>query len=106
VFDILNFAVIGLVRHRPIEFGSRFVTRRVRIEIRSKDEFWGRAFHVEWNDQFPGRELISDGQGGFLSEPEWIDDLASVATLTFSRVVVAPESPERRRWFSVLSGRR
>ena len=82
------------------------MARRITIEIKSKDEFWGRAFHVEWQDQFPDRNLIDDGEGRFLAEPEWLDDLERVAPAVLCRVVRAPDNPERRRWFtSVLKGR-
>jgi hypothetical protein len=82
------------------------MARRIRIEIKGKDEFWGRAFHVEWQDQFPDRNLIDDGEGYYLAELEWIDDLNRVGAQVLCRVVRAPESLERRRWFkSVLKGR-
>ena len=81
------------------------MARRIGIEIKGKDEFWGRAFHVEWQDQFPDRNLIGDGEGCYLAEPDWLDDLDRVGAQVFCRVVRAPESPERRRWFtSVLKG--
>ena len=79
---------------------------RVRIEIRGKSEFWGRAFHVEWEDQFRGRELVSDGEGFFLVDQEWLDDLQSVAGQTFCKVILAPQSPGRRQWMWLLGGRR
>jgi hypothetical protein len=82
------------------------VSTRVKIEIRSKDEFWGRAFHVEWEDQFRDRELVAAGEGHYLAEPEWLDDLTNVAGQTFCRVVLAPDSPARRKWLTMLGGRR
>lgn len=82
------------------------MARRIRIEIKAKDEFWGRAFHVEWQDQFPHRNLIDGSEGQYLVEPEWLDDLERVGVQVFCRIVEAPVSPERRRWFtSVLKGR-
>lgn len=82
------------------------MARRIRIEITGKDEFWGRAFHVEWQDQFPQRVLLDEGEGRYAAEPEWLDDLERVGAQVFCRIVRAPESPERRRWFSsVLRGR-
>lgn len=82
------------------------MARRIRIEIKAKDEFWGRAFHVEWQDQFPHRALFEDSEGHYLVEPEWRDDLDRVGAQAFCRIVEAPLSPERRRWFtSVLKGR-
>lgn len=82
------------------------MARQIRIEIKAKDEFWGRAFHVEWQDQFPHRNLIDDVEGHYLVEAEWRDDLERVGGQVFCRIVEAPVSPERRRWFtSVLRGR-
>jgi hypothetical protein len=80
------------------------VKEPVRIEIRGKDEFWGRAFHVEWDDQFPGRKLTSSGKH-FIAEREWLDDLERVGSQTFCKVVLAPENVPRRRWMISLIGR-
>ena len=76
----------------------------VRIEIRGKDEFWGRAFHVEWDDQFPGRKLTGEGKH-FIAERDWLDDLERVGSQTFCKVVLAPENVPRRRWMISLIGR-
>jgi hypothetical protein len=81
------------------------VNSPVRIEIRGKDEFWGRAFHVEWEHQFPDRRLTADGEH-FIAEREWFEDLDRVGSQTFCKIVVAPENPLRRRWMSSLIGRR
>ncbi|HEY3139281.1 MAG TPA: hypothetical protein VGL29_24890 [Blastocatellia bacterium] len=80
--------------------------RWVRIEIKGKDEFWGRAFHVEWEDQFPDRKLISDSSGNFVAVSEWLEDLERVAAQTFCRIVPSPENPRRREWISSLIPRR
>lgn len=82
------------------------MARRLRIEIRGRDEFWARAFHVEWHDQFRERELIDDNSGFFLAEPDWLEDLNRIAEQTFCRIVIAPESPDRRHWITLLGGRR
>ena len=74
----------------------------VKIEIRGKDEFWGRAFHVEWEHQFPARVLTLTGGGQFIAESEWFGDLERVGAQTFCRIVRAPENPERRRWMRFL----
>lgn len=80
--------------------------QKIRIEIKGKDEFWERAFHVEWLDQFPGRVLLAEGEGFYSVEPEWLADLDRVGAQVFCRVVRAPDRPERRRWFaSVLKVR-
>lgn len=78
----------------------------VKIEIKGKDEFWERAFHVEWSDQFPDRKIISDTSGLFLVAQEWLEDLERVGAQTFCTVIRAPENPERRRWMSSFMTRR
>jgi hypothetical protein len=82
------------------------VERRIRIEIKPKDEFWGRAFHVEWEDQFPDRKLIGDNADYFLAELEWLADLERVGAQTFCVVTRAPDNPRRRKWMSSLIARR
>lgn len=74
----------------------------MRIEIKGKDEFWRRAFHVEWEHQFPDRVLTLSDAGQFIAESEWIRDLERVAAQTFCRIVRAPENPHRRRWMNSL----
>lgn len=76
--------------------------QQIRIEIKGKDEFWGRAFHVEWEDQFPDRKLTSPNPGHFVARRDWFDDLERVAGQTFCEIVRAPENPERRRWMRFL----
>jgi hypothetical protein len=78
----------------------------VRFEIKGKDEFWGRAFHVEWEHQFPNRRLALEDEGRFIAEREWIAYLESVAAQTFCRVVCAPDNPARRQWMNSLIARR
>jgi hypothetical protein len=79
--------------------------RRVRVEINGKDEFWRRAFHVEWRHQFANRVMVEDGEGRYLAEPEWMDDLERVASQTFCRVLRAPDNPRRRQWLSFIARR-
>ena len=74
----------------------------IKIEITGKDDFWQRAFHVEWEYQFPDRRLASDATGRFLAENEWLDDLQRVGNQTFCIIVRAPENPLRREWISSL----
>jgi hypothetical protein len=81
------------------------VGQQIRIEIKGRDEFWGRAFHVEWRHQFPERKLASAGDF-FLAEPEWIGDLERVAKETFCSIQRAPENPRRREWLSSIVARR
>ena len=80
--------------------------QRIKVEITGKDDFWGRAFHVEWVYQFPDRRLDSDGAGRFLAQLEWLDDLVRVGDQTFCTIVRAPENPLRREWLSSLIPRR
>ena len=80
--------------------------QRIRIEIIGKDEFWARAFHVEWEYQFPDRKLASDGAGRFLALGDWLNDLERVGSQTFCTVVQAPENPRRREWIGSLMPRR
>jgi len=82
------------------------VQRQIRIEITGKDEFWSRAFHVEWQYQFADRKLIRDGAGHYFAELEWMDDIERVAAETFCRVARAPENPRRRKWLSSIIGGR
>ena len=80
--------------------------QQVKFEIKGRDEFWGRAFHVEWRHQFPARELVPSGKDCFLAEPEWVSDLERVAGETFCTVRRAPENPRRREWLSSIVARR
>lgn len=82
------------------------VSKRVRIEIKGRDEFWQRAFHVEWEDQYPDRKLTRIDDALLVAEPEWLDDLNRVAAQCFCSVELAPENPRRRRWIRSLIPRR
>ncbi|HWP43719.1 MAG TPA: hypothetical protein VNO14_10820 [Blastocatellia bacterium] len=74
----------------------------IRVEIRGRDEFWGRAFHVEWEHQYPDRRFIAAGPGCFLVDPAWLGDVERVAAQCFCEVVRAPDNPRRRRWLKTL----
>ena len=80
--------------------------QRIRVEIIGKDDFWRRAFHVEWEDQFPNRKLATDGAGRFLAQREWLNDLERVGNQTFCAVRRAPENPRRREWIGSMIPRR
>lgn len=67
--------------------------QQIRIEIKGKDEFWGRAFHVEWEDQFPDRALTLNDSGHFITQIEWFDDLERVAAQTFARSFALLRTP-------------
>ena len=80
--------------------------QQIRIEIKGKDEFWERAFIVEWEYQFPDRTLKRSEAGQRIAENEWLADLERIATQTFCRIVRAPENPQRRQWMnSLIPGR-
>jgi hypothetical protein len=85
---------------------NKIVERQIRVEIKGKDEFWERAFHVEWEHQFPGRALTPSDAGQFIASGEWFEDMERVAAQTFCRIVRAPENPQRRRWMNSLIPRR
>ena len=76
--------------------------QRIKIEIIGKDSFWERAFHVEWESQFPDRALIADGAGHYIADPDWLADLEKVGRETFCSVTRSPDNPRRRQWISSL----
>ena len=76
----------------------------MRVEIRGKDEFWSRAFHVEWADQFPERKLRKIAEETYAAEAQWLADIERVAAQCFCRVLQAPELPERRNWLKLIAG--
>ena len=78
------------------------MSQEVRIEINGKDEFWGRAFHVEWESQFPDRVLVSAGAGQYAADAAWLADLERVGRETFCTVTRAPDNPRRRQWINSL----
>ena len=78
------------------------MARQIRIEIQGRDDFWSRAFHVEWEDQFPARKLLKAGAGRFLVDEVWLEDLEQVAGQVFCKIVRAPENPRRRAWINSL----
>jgi hypothetical protein len=76
--------------------------QQIRIEIKPKDDFWRRAFHVEWEYQFPDRPLAQDGTGSFVADGDWLEDLERVGKQTLCTIVRAPANPQRRAWFGSL----
>ena len=78
----------------------------IRIEIKARSGLWGRAFHVEWEYQFPDRELVAAGPDCFLIDPGWLTDVERVAAQCFCEAMRAPENPQRRRWMTSLMRRR
>jgi hypothetical protein len=75
------------------------MSRRIRVEIIGRNEFWRKAVFVEWEYQFPDRKLEPDSPGFHLADDDWLDDLQKVAAQCFSRVLLAPSDPGRRRLF-------
>ena len=74
---------------------------RIRIEIKARDEFWGKAVLVEWEDQYPERRLNAEPHSAYLViEANWLKDLKRIAGDCFSEVLVAPANPARRSWLS------
>ena len=76
--------------------------RRIRVEIKGRNEFWKNAVMVEWDYQFPERKLEPAAAGFFLIEEDWLKDLERVAAQCFSEVLLAPADPGRRRIFRML----
>jgi siderophore synthetase component len=77
----------------------------LRVEILGRDKFWTNATMVEWEYQFPDRNLTKDAEGNFIISREWLDDLQKVAEKCFSRVVIAPPNLARRRLFRRIINR-
>jgi hypothetical protein len=82
------------------------LAEQIRIEIRARDEFWRRAFRVEWEHNFPDRKLVDSSGDFYLVEPDWLGDLERVAAQTFCSIQRAPENPRRREWLSSIIARR
>jgi hypothetical protein len=76
--------------------------QQIRIQIKGKDAFWGRAFHVEWEFQYPDRALVSDDLNCFLANADWLEDLERVGAETLCKIIQAPENPRRRQWMGSL----
>ncbi len=81
------------------------MAQRIRVEVKAKDSFWYQAFHVEWQDRFPERELAADS-ASFLIDSDWLEDLKEVGKQVFCQIVVAPQNPERRAWLNALKPNR
>lgn len=76
--------------------------RKIRVEIKGRNEFWQKAVMVEWDYQFPERKLELAAPGFYLIEQGWLEDLDRVAAQCFSRVLLAPADPGRRQIFRML----
>ncbi len=78
---------------------------RIRVEIKSRNEFWQNAVMVEWEHQFPQRKLEPESKGFYLIEENWLEDLQRVTAQCFSEVLLAPRDPGRRQLFRKLFAR-
>lgn len=78
---------------------------RIRVEIKSRNNFWRNAVMVEWDYQFPQRALKPEADGFYLIEESWLEDLQRVAGQCFSEVLLAPRDPGRRQLFRRLLAR-
>ncbi len=76
--------------------------QRMRIEVIARNDFWRKAIAIEWEYQYPGRQLEIDADGYYLIEPEWLADFQAVAKQCLSKAVPAPADPGRRLWFRRL----
>lgn len=75
------------------------MNERVRVEVRARNDFWRKAIRVEWEHQFPDRELEETADGYYLLRVDWVADFQAVAKQCLSEAVVAPADPSRRLWF-------
>ncbi|MBK9312882.1 MAG: hypothetical protein IPM55_01320 [Acidobacteria bacterium] len=73
--------------------------RLIRVEIVGRNEFWRNAVIVEWDYQFPQRQLVSEESGFYMADEDWLEDLHRVAGQCFSKVLLAPKDPGRRDLF-------
>lgn len=76
--------------------------RQIQVEITSRDGFWRNAFDVEWEFQFPQRQLVVQQAGYYRVPEDWLGDLERVGAQCFSTVRVAPTDPGRREIFRLI----
>jgi len=76
------------------------MSKQLKIEIASKDDFWRNAVSLEWSTRFPQRQLAAVGTGLYSIDIRWLDDLQDVALECNSTVIVAPSDPTRRSLFT------
>jgi hypothetical protein len=82
-----------------------WMSNRVRVEIVGRNQFWRNAVFVEWEYQFPERKIEPEGARYHLIEEDWLEDLQRVAAQCFSRALLAPQDPGRRRLFRKIFAR-
>jgi hypothetical protein len=75
------------------------MSKQIRVEIVGRDEFWSNAVLVEWKHRYPERQLVSEANGWYMIDTEWLDSLKDVATDCNAKVVPGPNDPSRRSLF-------
>ena len=78
------------------------MSQKLRVEIKSRDEFWQKAVLIEWEYRHPDWKLTGDAPGLYLINGEWLEALKDVATDCNSTIVVGPSNPGRRSLFQKL----
>jgi len=78
------------------------MSKRLRVEIKSRDEFWQKAVLIEWEYRHPDWKLTGDDTGFYLIDAEWLESLKAVATECNSTINVGPRNPGRRSMFQKL----
>ena len=76
------------------------MSKQLKIEIASKDEFWQNAVSLEWSTRYPQRRLSTVGAGIYSIDIRWLDDLQDIARECNSTIIVAPSDPGRRSLFT------
>jgi len=76
------------------------MSRQLKIQIASKDEFWQNAVSLEWSTRYPQRQLSTVGAGIYSIDIRWLDDLQDIALECNSTIIVAPRDPGRRSLFT------
>jgi hypothetical protein len=78
------------------------MSQRIRVEIKSRDEFWQKAVLIEWEYRHPDWKLTSDDGGLYLIDGEWLESLREVASDCNATIVIGPSNPGRRSLFQKL----
>jgi hypothetical protein len=73
--------------------------QQIRVEVIGKDEFWSKAFLVEWDHCHPSRPLRNVDETTFMIESDWLDSLRTVAAECNCEVLLGPDDPGRRSLF-------
>ena len=76
--------------------------KKITVEIEGRDKFWENALRVEWEHEYPDRQLEFESPQRCLIDPAWFDDLTQVGARVFCRITRAPDNPARRQLFGSL----